>query len=545
MAELLIQDPGRARGRQPAPQWTNDEAFIRIQQRLLDGIQLISDGSIPQLTPHDQIKHIVLVFSDGLALLANGFEEHTREVRAYLNIARNYFRPRPQHFELARVPLSAISEVRTLFQNKQGLEDSGVKSEITNLLADAVRLGASDIHFRVTDNETILKFRMLGDLIEQRQMTAVHGIQMLTALYNANESGSHPSYVDREYQEASIPGQSEKISIPPEIAALRLQYDPLAYGKRLGVLRIHRRVDPQKLSLETQGYNAKQIELVKLMIRAPQGLLVTSGPTGSGKTTTLMTLILMMSKLHPERLTITVEDPAEIPMSSAAQLALEGSETIEEKRSAYLKAMSATLRSDPDNIFFGEMRDGPSAQIGYQASETGHLTLTTTHANDAIGIISRTRQLGVDDFYVFDPTLTIGLIAQRLVKTLCPDCKKPANEESLGAEWERFERFIKGRDAYMRGPGCDTCRNVLPGYSGRSAVAEIIMPDEPFMNLYLNKGKFEARRYWIEQMGGETLFDHAVAKVWDGAVDIRDVEKGIGLLNPDRFGLEMRETCYG
>lgn len=545
MAELHTLEPSKLRTKKPLVKWTNDEAFEQIQERLLQGIELISDGSVPQLMPHEQIKHIVLVFSDGLSLIADGFQEHESLLRGYLANVRNYFRPRPQNLDIARVPLSAISEVRALFQNKEGLENSGVKAEITNMLADAVRLGASDVHFRVTDNETILKFRIFGDLIEQRQMTAVHGIQMLTALYNANESGSHPSYVDREFQEASIPGQSEKIAIPPEIAALRLQYDPLAYGKRLGVLRIHRRVEPQKLSLETQGYNARQIELVKLMIRAPQGLIVTSGPTGSGKTTTLMTLILMMSKLHPERLTITVEDPAEIPLTSAAQLALEGSETIEEKRAAYLKAMSATLRSDPDIIFFGEMRDGPSAQIGYQASETGHLTLTTTHANDAIGIISRTRQLGVDDFYVFDPTLTVGLIAQRLVKTLCPDCKRPATPESLGKDWERFDRFLKDKEVFIRGDGCPTCENILPGYVGRSAVAEIIMPDEPFMNLYLNEGKFEARRYWIEKMEGETLFDHALAKVWDGVVDIRDVEKGIGLLNKDRFSLKVRELCYG
>jgi type II secretory ATPase GspE/PulE/Tfp pilus assembly ATPase PilB-like protein len=229
---------------------------------------------------------------------------------------------------------------------------------------------------------------------------------------------------------------------------------------------------------------------------------------------------------------ITVEDPIEYPIPGAVQTPVTNAPTEDERSRLFSAAIANAMRLDPDTIMIGEVRDRASAQNALRAAMTGHQVWTTVHANGAIAIVDRLVDLGLPLEMVADHTVTTGLISQRLVKLLCPGCRKPlaGHERELPADLLHRLQRVLGHLAgvYLDGPGCDQCRGL--GTIGRSVVAEIVLPDAQFFELIRKGQKVAAMEYWQRELQGRTMLEHAIEKVAAGLVDPRTAERTVGHL---------------
>ncbi|WP_241810726.1 ATPase, T2SS/T4P/T4SS family [Serratia sp. 14-2641] len=281
-------------------------------------------------------------------------------------------------------------------------------------------------------------------------------------------------------------------------------------------------------TLDQLGYLPEQQTLIRRMLGRPEGVIILSGPTGSGKSTTLRTLSDMYLSFtgHRKRL-MTLEDPPEGLILGAVQTPIIADKNDPDAVSrAWVRSISAALRLDPDAMVVGEIRDANSVKSALTAAKSGHLVKTTLHANDAVGILDRlTDTLGIPMGQVADPQVMIGLIAQRLVQLLCPHCKKSWRAVSDSLEEEKkalLERFCHVEKLAFRHPeGCEHC---YKGVTGRRVIAEVIRPDARFMELFRHKGKLAARSYWVNALGGITRGQHLLRYLNEGLVDPIDAD---------------------
>jgi len=286
--------------------------------------------------------------------------------------------------------------------------------------------------------------------------------------------------------------------------------------------------------LQTLGFNSEQAEIINFLKEQPIGMNIISGPTGSGKSTTLQrTLTSQIRETGGSIHVITVEDPVEYPIAGAVQTPVVNAAGEEARSTMFAAAISNAMRLDPDTIMIGEVRDRASAQSALRASMTGHQVWTTLHANNAISIVDRLVDLGLSLQMVADETVVTGLISQRLVKLLCSHCKLKlvdVMDELDAALVARVMRVAGSRisEICVAGPGCKQCRR--RGTVGRSVVAEVIRTDARFFAYLRDGDKAGALDYWLHRLGGQTVTDHAISKVLEGLVDPRMAERVVGHL---------------
>jgi type II secretory ATPase GspE/PulE/Tfp pilus assembly ATPase PilB-like protein len=300
------------------------------------------------------------------------------------------------------------------------------------------------------------------------------------------------------------------------------------------VLRLLYNDAGDNVDLRPLGFSEHHASLLQQLKEQPIGMNIISGPTGSGKSTTLQRIlsgeiIEAEGKLH----VLTVEDPVEYPIDGAVQTAVTNASSEADRSRQFAAAISNAMRLDPDVIMIGEMRDTASAQNAVRAAMTGHQVWTTVHANSALAIIDRLVDLGLPTSLVADHTVITGLISQRLVKVLCRHCSQPLVEHQHAlppAAYARVQHAVGNAMHKVRiaGPGCEHCSQ--QGTVGRSVIAEIIVPDAQFFK-YIRAGeKMEAMAYWLHEMGGKTIREHAIEKIAAGEVDPRMAEKVVGHL---------------
>ncbi len=323
--------------------------------------------------------------------------------------------------------------------------------------------------------------------------------------------------------------------LPHNVLAVRLQFNPIAFGSRYLVMRLLYADDnPDGAGdLSSLGYGEYEEDLLYRLRAVPIGLSVVAGPTGSGKSTTLQrNLIKLLQEKNYEINLLTVEDPPEYPIPGARQMPVTNANTEEEKAEEFTKALSAALRSDPDVIMVGEIRALSAAQLTFKGALSGHGMWTTLHANSAPAILTRFRDMGVEDFKLLDPELMKGLISQRLFRKLCPHCKVAATQMIKEASVQRLKVALGDfgvENTYLRGPGCKYCDN--KGVSGRMSVAEIILPDAVFLELMIKGDTRRAIDYWTGDLGGRTMKDAATERMLKGYIDLDEVERWCGLLD--------------
>ncbi|HET6437302.1 MAG TPA: ATPase, T2SS/T4P/T4SS family [Anaeromyxobacter sp.] len=416
-----------------------------------------------------------------------------------------------QQISQARVQLeeSTTTDVGNLeqFVNLSGIEALEASSEpviaaVEYLLHYAFEQRASDIHIEPRRDESVIRMRIDGVLHPiHRIPRAVHG-----AIANRFKIMSRLDIALKRPQDGRIRtarGEAEM--------ELRVSTVPTAFGDKI-VVRV---LDPTILvrDLSELGFLPEEREAFEHWLLRPHGLVVVTGPTGSGKTTTLYSALQALTS--PEVNVVTIEDPIEMVHEEFNQIAANP-----KTGTSFAEALRHVLRQDPDVIMVGEIRDGETATQAVQAALTGHLVLTTLHTNDTVSAVARLRDLGVPSFLIA-ATLT-GVVAQRLVRQVCPGCAQdvPLTADEVAALGVSHPEDHAGRLLARRGQGCAKCR--LTGYYGRSGIFEILGVNSRLRHLIAEGATPEVLQRTARQDGLRGLRAHAVRKVAAGVTSFEE-----------------------
>ncbi len=400
---------------------------------------------------------------------------------------------------------SLDDDVAGLFE---AANDNAVVQLVQKLLLVAIEDKASDIHLEPFEDEFLVRYRIDGVLYNMHSPDRT----LATALVSRVKVMSKLDIAERRLpQDGRI-----EFKMPSGPIDLRVAVLPTMFGESV-VLRILDRSNVQ-LSLDKVGFDPGELEKMRVLINKPNGIVVVTGPTGSGKTTTLYAAL---NELNTEDVKIlTAEDPVEYDVQNLIQCQVNTDQEL-----TFAKLLRSFLRQDPDIILVGEIRDLETAQIAIQASLTGHLVLTTLHTNDAPSTVLRLVDLGVETFLL---TATIeAIVAQRLVRRVCTDCKGPftPTEEQL-MELALRPADIEGK-ALFRGSGkkagaqCGKCRG--SGYRGRKGIFEIMALDDEIRELIMKQASTNVLRQEAKKRGMRTLRESGLQAIFEGLTTIDEV----------------------
>lgn len=512
---------------------SNEDVLLMVEEA---GALLTGPGGAYERRPEQ--RELMALFENGLFLVSRSHIDDPHVV-SFAGLLRR------KGMTIELIP-SEISVISQCYDASDGNQDQVVKADdeatsmqrdIVRFIAECSRLKASDAHVVVNQGSARVRLRIDGILKDFVEWRAAYGMDFCAAAF-AMADASDASYQPYEYQAARISDTS--VRLPGGVQALRLQFNPLSYGGRHMVARFLYRTQGVVGDVDTLGYAEKQIVQIKRMRAVPMGINIVAGPTGSGKSTTLQRILsTLMRERKGEISVFTVEDPPEYVIEGAQQMPVTNASTAEERKEKFNAAIRAALRSDPDVIMIGEIRDSESAKLAFEAAMTGHQVWATLHAVDALTIVSRLKDIGVDAFKLYDPAVFTGLVGQRLTRALCDDCKIPLMKARDAGDiddelWERildvYSRDVEG--IFIEGPGCPNCKGT--GVTGRSVVAEVVLPDDAFMEHMKVEDKLSARRHWIEHLNGITMMGHGILKSKAGVCSPQEVERMLGPLQLDR-----------
>lgn len=384
-------------------------------------------------------------------------------------------------------------------------EDDDVNSApivrlVHNILESAVRRKASDIHIEYDGDYMRVRFRIDGILVEHMRTSAKAYkaiISRIKIMANLNISEKRLPQDGRIY-----------LVVDNKPVDFRVSTMPTSKDEKV-VMRV---LDKSSfmVSKEKLGFSEESIEIYDNLLSKPYGLILVVGPTGSGKTTTLYSMLNQLNDV--EKNILTIEDPVEYELEGINQSQINYKAGLD-----FASALRAFLRQDPDIIMVGEIRDHDTAEIAIRASLTGHLVLSTLHANTAVGAISRLSDMGMDSFLI--TSSLVGVVAQRLVRKICPNCKV-AYEASIG-EKKALNYDINKNLTLYKGEGCDKCNNT--GYKGRLGIYEMIQVSKPIRDLIDSGAKDDEISAKANELGMKNMRQDASMKVINGLTTVEEM----------------------
>jgi type IV pilus assembly protein PilB len=393
---------------------------------------------------------------------------------------------------------------------KISADTSPIIKLVNSTVLDALNRRASDIHIETTQDGVIIKYRIDGVLYKATDPIDLHFQGPIISRLKVMS--------ELDISERRIPQDGRfKVRINEKSIDFRVSIMPSAFGED-AVIRILDKEsiasDLKGLTLETLGMDSREIKRFRKMIKEPYGMVLVTGPTGSGKTTTLYGAL---TEIHTgEEKIITIEDPVEYVLRGIVQIPVN-----EKKGLTFARGLRSILRHDPDKIMVGEIRDPETAQIAVQSALTGHLVFTTVHANNVFDVIGRFTHMGIDP-YNFVACLNC-VMAQRLVRKICKSCKAPVQisdeqllESAIDPERCRGVTFYDAK-------GCDECNGT--GYRGRSAIVELLDLNDEIRELIIAKAPAIQLKKAAREAGTVFLRESAVEKVLAGETTLREINR--------------------
>jgi len=415
-----------------------------------------------------------------------------------------------EEFRIQLVTEDELTGEETLSIDKMTESNSPIIKLVDSTIFNALQRRASDIHIETRDSEVVIKYRIDGVLYQAMEpidkkfhSTIISRIKIMSEL---------------DISEKRIPQDGRfKLRLKGRTVDFRVSIVPTAHGED-SVIRI---LDKQSmseefasLSLEVCGFEERDKVRLRRFIKEPYGMVLVTGPTGSGKTTTLYAALSEIR--NEEDKLITIEDPVEYQLPGITQIPVN-----ERKGLTFAKGLRAILRHDPDKVMVGEIRDEETAQIAIQSAMTGHLVFTTVHANNVVDVLGRFLNMNVEP-YNFVSALNC-ILAQRLVRLICESCKRPVKASRQQLIESALDPDRYGDWTFFEGKGCIDCNGT--GYRGRTAIAELLDMSDRIRQMILEKKPGSDIKRAAKEEGMTFLREAALSKVFGGKSTLHEVNK--------------------
>ena len=381
---------------------------------------------------------------------------------------------------------------------EQQLEETPIIKTVNKIIATGIQNEASDIHIEPTNQGTRVRYRIDGVLHTEMNfqqnihMAIVSRIKVMSGLDIAER---------RKAQDGRI-----NVEFGPYKADLRISILPSSLGETV-VIRIFDK-SSLNLSFDFIGFSDDNLKKFKQLIQQPNGMILLTGPTGSGKSTTLYTGLNYLNE--ETKNIVTIEDPVEYNVEGITQTPVNP-----KKDMTFASALRTFVRQDPDIIMVGEIRDKETAETAIQSALTGHLVLSTLHTNSAAGAISRLINMGIEPFLIADSV--IGVVAQRLVRKLCAECKVIGDDQ----DYQHLQEYLDEDFSHYEAQGCSECKDI--GYKGRTAIHELLMVSNPIKEAIVNESTSTKLASIAKEEGMDTLFQDGLKKVNQGITSVEEV----------------------
>ncbi len=435
---------------------------------------------------------------------------HPSDINAYLSRYEESLRAMDSVIASEDSVASTMHDIQELSIKSISEDTSPVIKLVHSTLYDALRTEASDIHLECTNSGLVIKYRVDGVLTT---IGSAEGIQVAEQVISRIKVIS-----ELDIAETRVPQDGRfKVSMRGREIDVRVSIMPSIFGED-AVLRI---LDKQALSdqvkglrLDYLGFDDVSINSLRKMANEPYGMMLVTGPTGSGKTTTLYAAISEIN--HGEDKIITIEDPVEYQLPGILQIPVN-----EKKGLTFARGLRSILRHDPDKIMVGEIRDAETAQIAIQSALTGHLVFTTVHANNVLDVIGRFMHMGVD-LYSFVSAMN-GILAQRLVRVNCPQCAVPEQPDEALLRSSELTKDDVADYNFQVGKGCGHCRGT--GYKGRKAIAELMSLNDEIREMIIDRAPARLIREAAHRNGTRFLREAALDLVKNGETTLREINR--------------------
>jgi general secretion pathway protein E len=435
---------------------------------------------------------------------------HPADMSAYLARHEESLRAMENVLALDRQEATAAAGVESLSLKSISEDTSPVVKLVHSTLYDALKGGVSDIHLETTPGGLTIKYRIDGVLTSVGAVSSADTAEQVISRIKVMS--------ELDIAERRVPQDGRfKVSMQGREVDFRVSIMPSIFGED-AVLRI---LDKQSLSdqmrglrLDYLGFDARALTQMRRLSNEPYGMLLVTGPTGSGKTTTLYAALSEIN--HGQDKIITIEDPVEYQLPGVLQIPVN-----EKKGLTFARGLRSILRHDPDKIMVGEIRDPETAQIAVQAALTGHLVFTTVHANNVFDVIGRFMHMGVDP-YSFVSALN-GIVAQRLVRVNCPHCSEPEAPSEAALADSGLSREAAAHYRFTAGKGCGQCRGT--GYKGRKAIAEMLTLNDEVRELIVAREPIRRVKDAARRSGMNSLREAALDLVAAGETTLTEINR--------------------